>query len=113
MVTQAPRRAAVLVAIGFALSCIALMIFVWTQFAGPVPFAAQGYRVHARFAETGLLVPGADVRTDVPEPAKPAQPAPLPVVPPAREGLRPAGGTGVATPTVPAVRVPPAVWPER
>src|SRR5437588_187540 len=62
MVTQAPRRAAVLVAIGFALSCIALMIFVWTQFAGPVPFAAQGYRVHARFAETGLLVPGADVR---------------------------------------------------
>src|SRR5437764_7976324 len=62
MVTQAPHRAAVLVAIGFALSCIALMIFVWTQFAGPVPFAGQGYRVHARFAETGLLVPGADVR---------------------------------------------------
>src|SRR6202035_2905052 len=62
MVTQAPRRAAVLGAIGFALSCIALMIFVWTQFAGPAPFAAQGYRVHARFAETGLLVAGADVR---------------------------------------------------
>src|SRR5436305_9867403 len=62
MVTQAPRRAAVLGAIGFALSCIALMIFVWNQFSGPVPFAAQGYRVHARFAETGLLVPGADVR---------------------------------------------------
>ena len=62
MVTQAPRRAAVLGALGFALSCIALMIFVWTQFAGPVPFAGQGYRVHARFAETGLLVPGADVR---------------------------------------------------
>lgn len=62
MVTQAPRRAAVLGAIGFALSCIALMIFVWTQFAGPVPFAAEGYRVHARFAETGLLVAGADVR---------------------------------------------------
>lgn len=62
MVTQAPRRTAVLAAIGFALSCIALMIFVWTQFAGPIPFAAQGYRVHAEFAETGLLVPGADVR---------------------------------------------------
>jgi phospholipid/cholesterol/gamma-HCH transport system substrate-binding protein len=62
MVTQAPRRSAVLGAIAFALSCIALMIFVWTQFSGPVPFAAQGYRVHALFAETGLLVPGADVR---------------------------------------------------
>lgn len=62
MVTQAPRPSAVIGAISFALSCIALMIFVWTQFAGPVPFAAQGYRVHARFAETGLLVAGADVR---------------------------------------------------
>ena len=49
-------------AIGFALSCIALMLFVWNQFSGPVPFAPQGYRVHARFPETGLLVPGADVR---------------------------------------------------
>jgi virulence factor Mce-like protein len=62
MVTQAPRRSAVLGALGFTLSCIALMIFVWNQFSGPVPFAPQGYRVHARFAETGLLVPGADVR---------------------------------------------------
>ena len=38
------------------------MIFVWTQFGGTVPFAPQGYRVHAMFKETGLLVPGADVR---------------------------------------------------
>ena len=62
MVTQAPRKTAVLGALGFTLSCIALMIFVWTQFSGPVPFAPEGYRVHALFAETGLLVPGADVR---------------------------------------------------
>jgi phospholipid/cholesterol/gamma-HCH transport system substrate-binding protein len=62
MVTQAPNRTSVLAAIGFALSCIGLIVFVWTQFAGPVPFAPQGYRVHARFAETGLLVSGADVR---------------------------------------------------
>ena len=62
MVTQAPRRAAVMVALGFTLSCIGLVIFVWTQFGGTVPFAPQGYRVHALFRETGLLVPGADVR---------------------------------------------------
>jgi ABC-type transporter Mla subunit MlaD len=62
MVTQAPRHAAVLAAVGFTLSCVGLVIFVWTQFGGSVPFAPQGYRVHAMFRETGLLVPGADVR---------------------------------------------------
>ncbi len=62
MVTQAPKRAAVLAAVGFALSCVGLVIFVWTQFGGSVPFAPQGYRVHVMFKETGLLVPGADVR---------------------------------------------------
>ena len=62
MVTQAPRRSAVLAAIAFTLSCIGLMIFVWTQFGGSVPFAAQGYRVRATFPESGLLVAGADVR---------------------------------------------------
>jgi virulence factor Mce-like protein len=49
-------------AIAFVLSCIGLAIFVWTQFGGTIPFAPQGYRVKATFAETGLLVPGADVR---------------------------------------------------
>jgi virulence factor Mce-like protein len=62
MVTQAPRRSAVIVAIAFTLSCIGLMIFVWTQFGGTIPFAPQGYQVRGLFQETGLLVPGADVR---------------------------------------------------
>jgi virulence factor Mce-like protein len=52
----------VLAAVAFTLSCIGLMIFVWTQFGGALPFAPQGYRVKALFSETGLLVPGADVR---------------------------------------------------
>lgn len=62
MVTQAPKRSAVLAAVAFALSCIGLIVFVWTQFGGSIPFAPQGYRVRALFAETGLLVPNADVR---------------------------------------------------
>lgn len=62
MVTQAPKKSAVLAALAFTLSCVGLIIFVWTQFGGTIPFAAQGYRVHALFKETGLLVPGADVR---------------------------------------------------
>ncbi len=62
MVTQAPKRSAVLAAVAFTLSCVGLIIFVWTQFGGTVPFAPQGYRVNAVFKETGLLVPHADVR---------------------------------------------------
>lgn len=62
MVTQAPRRSAVFAAIAFSLSCVGLIIFVWTQFGGTIPFAPQGYRVKALFSETGLLVPNADVR---------------------------------------------------
>ena len=62
MVTQAPKRTAVLAALAFTLSCVGLMIFVWTQFKGQIPLAPQGYRVQATFKETGLLVPGADVR---------------------------------------------------
>ena len=49
-------------ALAFTLSCIGLMIFVWTQFGGSIPFAPQGYRVRALFPESGLLVAGADVR---------------------------------------------------
>jgi phospholipid/cholesterol/gamma-HCH transport system substrate-binding protein len=62
MVTQAPKRSAVLAAVMFTLSCIGLMIFVWTQFGGTIPFSPQGYRINALFKETGLLVPNADVR---------------------------------------------------
>jgi phospholipid/cholesterol/gamma-HCH transport system substrate-binding protein len=62
MVTQAPKRSAVFAAVAFSLSCLGLMIFVWTQFGGTVPFSPQGYEVNALFTETGLLVPNADVR---------------------------------------------------
>jgi phospholipid/cholesterol/gamma-HCH transport system substrate-binding protein len=62
VVTQAPKRSAVFAAVAFTLSCLGLMIFVWTQFGGTIPFSPQGYRLHALFKETGLLVPNADVR---------------------------------------------------
>ncbi len=62
MVTQAPKRSNVMIAVLFILSCVGLMVFVWTEFGGSIPFEPQGYRVAATFSETGLLVPGADVR---------------------------------------------------
>ncbi len=62
MVTQAPKKTAILAALTFTLSCVGLIIFVFTQFGGTIPFSAQGYRIKALFKETGLLVPNADVR---------------------------------------------------
>ena len=62
MVTQAPKKSAVAAALLFTLSCVGLIIFVWTEFGGTIPFAAQGYRVNVVFTDTSLLVPGADVR---------------------------------------------------
>ncbi|WP_249009920.1 MlaD family protein [Conexibacter sp. DBS9H8] len=62
MVTRAPSLKAISISIGFALSCVGLIIFVWVAFGGSVPLAPQGYRVSAVFNETGLLVPNADVR---------------------------------------------------
>ena len=47
MVTQAPARSRVLIAAAFVLSCLGLMIFTWTQFGGQIPFAPEGYRIHA------------------------------------------------------------------
>ena len=62
MVTQAPKRSAVAAALLFTLSCVGLIIFVWTEFGGTIPFAAQGYRIKVSFTDTSLLVPNADVR---------------------------------------------------
>jgi phospholipid/cholesterol/gamma-HCH transport system substrate-binding protein len=62
VVTQAPKRSSIAIALAFTLSCVGLIIFVWTQFGGSIPFAPQGYRIKAVFNETGLLVPNADVR---------------------------------------------------
>src|SRR5438067_10215685 len=62
MTTQAPRPAAVVVAILFALSCFLLTVFVWLQLGGPIPLKPQGYRFHAPFAQGSQLTPNADVR---------------------------------------------------
>jgi phospholipid/cholesterol/gamma-HCH transport system substrate-binding protein len=62
VVTQAPRKSAVAIALAFTLSCVLLITFVWVQFGGTIPFAPQSYRVKAVFNETGLLVSNADIR---------------------------------------------------
>jgi virulence factor Mce-like protein len=62
MQKQAPSIFRVLVAVGFALSCFGLLLFLWVTFGGPTPFKAQGYRFKASFPEAVTLAKQSDVR---------------------------------------------------
>jgi virulence factor Mce-like protein len=62
METRTPGIGRILVAIGFAVSCFGLLLFLWIAFGGPVPLAAEGYKVTVPFGEASQLAVGADVR---------------------------------------------------
>jgi ABC-type transporter Mla subunit MlaD len=62
MQKQAPSIGRILVAVGFALSCFALLLFLWVTFGGPVPFKPQSYRFSADFPEAITLSKEAEVR---------------------------------------------------
>jgi ABC-type transporter Mla subunit MlaD len=62
MQKQAPSTARILVAVGFTLSCFALLLFLWVTFGGPVPFKPESYRFTADFPEAITLQKQADVR---------------------------------------------------
>jgi ABC-type transporter Mla subunit MlaD len=46
----------------FALSCFAILLFLWKSFGGPSPLAPTQYRFSADFAEATQLADAADVR---------------------------------------------------
>ena len=62
MQKQTPSIGRILVAVGFALSCFALLLFLWVTFGGPTPFEAQSYRFTASFPEAVTLAQETDVR---------------------------------------------------
>jgi phospholipid/cholesterol/gamma-HCH transport system substrate-binding protein len=62
MQKQAPSMGRILVAVGFTLSCFALLLFLWVTFGGPVPFKPESYRFTADFPEAITLQKEADVR---------------------------------------------------
>jgi phospholipid/cholesterol/gamma-HCH transport system substrate-binding protein len=62
MQKQAPSLGRILVAIGFALSCFGLMLFLWIAFGGPIPLKAKSYRITAYFPEATQLATESDVR---------------------------------------------------
>lgn len=62
MQKSAPSVGRILVAIGFALSCFGLLLFLWVAFGGPVPLKSQSYRVKTYFPEAVGLAVESDVR---------------------------------------------------
>src|SRR4051794_23030118 len=62
MVKDAPSFGKIAAMVVFALSCFALLLFLWLAFGGPVPLKPQGYRVNVSFAEATQLSTEADVR---------------------------------------------------
>ena len=63
MQKAAPSFGRIAVMVGFALSCFALVLFLWLAFGGPIPLKPQGYRVQVAFTDAATLADQADVRT--------------------------------------------------
>jgi phospholipid/cholesterol/gamma-HCH transport system substrate-binding protein len=62
MQKQAPSLGRILVAIGFALSCFGLILFLWIAFGGPIPLKPKSYQITAYFPEATQLATESDVR---------------------------------------------------
>jgi ABC-type transporter Mla subunit MlaD len=62
MQKSAPSVGKIVVAVGFALSCFGLLLFLWVTFGGSVPFKPKSYRFSADFDEAITLQKEADVR---------------------------------------------------
>jgi phospholipid/cholesterol/gamma-HCH transport system substrate-binding protein len=62
METRPPTVVQLLVAVAFALSCFALLLFLWISFGGPSPLKPEGYRIEVPFDEATQLAVESDVR---------------------------------------------------
>jgi ABC-type transporter Mla subunit MlaD len=62
MSKRAPSTIQLVVIAGFALSCFAILLFLWVTFGGPTPFKAKPYEVKIPFDEATQLAEQSDVR---------------------------------------------------
>ena len=62
MQTRPPTATRILIAVGFALSCFGLALFLWIAFGGPVPLKPESYRITVPFDEATTLAEESDVR---------------------------------------------------
>ena len=62
METRPPTPGKILIAVGFAISCFGLLLFLWLAFGGAVPLKPESYRVTIPFQEATQLAVESDVR---------------------------------------------------
>jgi len=62
METRPPSALQLLVAVAFAISCFALLLFLWIAFGGPTPLKPESYRFTVPFDEATQLAVESDVR---------------------------------------------------
>jgi len=62
METRPPTVTRILIAVGFAISCFALALFLWLAFGGAIPLKPEGYRFTVPFDEATQLAQESDVR---------------------------------------------------
>lgn len=61
MIKTTPSPARLAAVIGFVLSCVIVLLYLWISFGGSTPFAPQGYRMNVAFPEANELATGANV----------------------------------------------------
>jgi virulence factor Mce-like protein len=62
MVKETPSVGRMAAMVAFALSCVAILLYLWLVFGGSVPLKPEGYRFEAKFPEATQLAQEADVR---------------------------------------------------
>jgi phospholipid/cholesterol/gamma-HCH transport system substrate-binding protein len=62
VIKESPTLGRIAAMVAFTLSCVALFLWMWLSFGGPIPIKPKGYRFEASFNEAALLVEQADVR---------------------------------------------------
>jgi phospholipid/cholesterol/gamma-HCH transport system substrate-binding protein len=62
VIKQTPSLGRIVAMAIFALSCFALVMFLWLAFGGPIPLKPEGYRIEVAFPEAATLAQEADVR---------------------------------------------------
>ena len=62
VIKKTPSLGRIVAMVVFALSCFALVMFLWLTFGGPIPLQPEGYRVQVAFPEAATLAEEADVR---------------------------------------------------
>jgi phospholipid/cholesterol/gamma-HCH transport system substrate-binding protein len=62
METRVPSLGRILIAVGFAISCFGLALFLWLAFGGALPLKPESYRFTVPFQEATALAVESDVR---------------------------------------------------